>query len=511
MGNLYLISGESIIQTTDRISVNSVASELLLTNRRLILVDSTHSQLDPLVIPFASVVSLQGGWNNSGEPVITFTLTDPDSGGTQLLDLVFFQQPGEHRKEECDGWTQYLMDHIVLARQETIRTDAPASTREPGLHPSVHRWVAPDTLSPHTTIASSRPVPSGEMMTPVQNDTMGAIEDDEGSPAPFPNEQEVAEVSPVPLPGPELLDAVNAQKRDEIVSPVAADETGDSPAAESPVVANTLIPTTVPELEPELPEIIPTPLPDTPTAPPVTETSLSPIAAPESEQGSPEPFPIPFPVLHTDTQQPELPVTPTTIPEHEPELPETILPSENRVVVADEPAVHDTPPPLPASPSQTKLPVLAIGFILLVIAGSAGFFALYMAGGAARSHTAVTTPTLTLSPTPTPTPPQLIIPASGVWVRVGCNSTFVGWVGNPGSLRMVSGTGDQFYKIQNSDNLVQASFQKQEYTGDALTVEIYKEGKLVTHRIVTAPRGTIDFIIDAKTGNPPSLPTDLNK
>jgi hypothetical protein len=76
---------------------------------------------------------------------------------------------------------------------------------------------------------------------------------------------------------------------------------------------------------------------------------------------------------------------------------------------------------------------------------------------------------------------------------------------------MVSGTGDQFYKVQNSDDLVQASFQKQEYTGDTLTVEIYNQGKLITHRTVTAPRGTIDFIIDAKTGNPPSLPTDLTR
>ncbi|MCX6701345.1 MAG: hypothetical protein NTV68_15735 [Methanomicrobiales archaeon] len=509
MGNLYLDSGESIIQTTDRISVNSVASELLLTNRRIILVDSTHSEVDPLVIPFASIVSLQGGWNNSGEPVITFTLTDPDSGGTQLLDLVFFQQPGEHRKEECAGWAQYLIDHIVLARQETIRVDTLASTREPGLHPTIHRWVAPDLISPHSTITSSRPVPSGEMMIPEQNDALEVIEDDEDSPAPFPHEQEVAEDSPAPLPVQELSDDVNAQERDYVVSPVVADEQADVHAAESPAVPDALIPTTVPE--PELPETFPIPLPDTPTNLQVMETPRTQIPVPESEHGSPETFPIPFPVLHTDTPQPDLPITPTSVPESEPDLPETIFPSENSVVVADEPAVHGTPPPSRGSPRKTIPPIIAISIILLVIAGGAGFFALYLAERDAGSHHTIITPTLTQSPTPIPTLHQPIIPANGVWVRVGCNSSFVGWVGNPGSLRMVSGTGDQFYKIQNSDNLVQASFQKQEYTGDVMTVEVYKQGKLITDRAVTAPRGTIDFIIDAKTGNPPSLPTDLKE
>jgi hypothetical protein len=469
MGNLYLDSGESIIQTTDRISVNSIASDLLLTTRRLILVDSTHRRLDPLMISFATIVSLQGGWNSSGEPVITLTLMDPNGGGTQLLDLVFFQQSGEHRKEECDGWVQYLMDHIVLARQETIRADVPTSAREPGIHPSVRRWVAPDMIRPHTTIASSRPVPSGEVMTPVQTDALEVIEEEEGSTAPPTLFRErVAGSSP---------DSV--QEPDGIVFPFVPEEPADLPGAETSAVPDTVIQTTVPEQESETPETNIPPRPDEPTDLPVAETSAVPDA-----------------------------IIQTTVPEQGLETPETILPSGSTVFVADEPAAQGTPPPSPGSTCQTKLPVLAIGLIILAIAGSVGFFALYMAGGDAGSHNAGTIPTLTQSPTPTLLP-HLIIPANGVWVRVGCNSTFVGWVGNPGSLKMVSGTGDQFYKIQNSNDLVQVSFQKQEYSGDILTVEIYNQGKLITHRTVTAPRGTIDFIIDANTGNPPGLPTDL--
>ena len=108
MGNPYLNSGESLIQTTDRISVNSVSSDLLLTTRRLVLVDSTHPQSEPIQIPFTAIMSLRGGWNTDGDPIITLTLTDAgDPDSTYPLDLVFSQQAGEHRKEECDGWVEY--------------------------------------------------------------------------------------------------------------------------------------------------------------------------------------------------------------------------------------------------------------------------------------------------------------------------------------------------------------------------------------------------------------------
>ena len=694
MGNLYLDSGESIIQTTDRISVNTVASELLLTNRRLILVDSTHRGVDPLMIPFATIVSLQGGWNLVGEPVITLTLTDPEEGRTVFLDLVFYQQSGEHRKAECDAWAQYLMDHIVLARQDTIRTDVPPAAPKPGLHPSVRRWGAPDMIHPHTTVTQARPIPSGDVMTPPTG-ARGVVEDEAQAQSPstppgeeqeailpegivtpvadtltvqdsvipsaifvpepklpetptLPHEDKVeasptAEIPPVvsstvqespvmfPVPFPVLhmdcqqpeppvsstdssepvsRDTVNPQLTDiptispvpetpasyerfpvpfpvlhteiqhpefpvipmNISEPVSPDTVTSPPIVthvpetsrtvpESELVSPETItspptvtqiaetPTTVPEPVPVSSVILTSPLPNIPESPPVPKT---PTAVPESEPVLPNTIitpvidsPIPetptpvsesetisqkivtYPVASSPIQEtpitvaepepvsPETITTPPTVTQiteapitvPEPELPEPIHQSEPPVVAAPYLPAHKTAPPTPEkNPVPTKPPILAIVLLILIIAGGAGLY-VFMSGWNTGTHKHGITPAPTLLPTPSQ--PVIVIPENGIWILVSSNSTFVGSYGNPGSLQLVSGSGNEFYRIQHPDSLVQATFQKQEYSGDPLTINIYRNGTLITHRTITAPRGTIDLIIDAKTGNSPGLPTTI--
>ena len=476
MGTLYLNSGESIIQTTDRIGVNSSPSDLVLTTRRLILVDSTHGTAEPLMIPFATILSLQGGWNSNGDPVITLTLTDTGGvGSTQLLDLVFFQQSHEHRKEECDGWVKYLMDHIVLAHQKTICTDLPPADQERGMHPSIRRGVAPEMIRPHTTIASSRPVPSGEIMTPHQPDPLEVFtEEGEESPvAQIPVTPDVIDSSPVPEPESESPESTTPREPD-FESAIAPETCEESPVAQIPVTPDVIDSSPVPEHEPESPDTISSPLPED----------------------------IVLPEIHIEGASSMT----------------TISPPEPEIVAAGEPPAGEIPPKTPSSPSPPPVPgsrshtlivAIVIGMILLAIAGGVGFYSLSMTKNDNRGVPPSTTPTPAISQTPQI--PLVIIPQNGVWVRVVCNSTFLGWIGNPGSLHMVSGSGDQFYMIQNSDGLVQASFQKQEYTGDSLTIEIYNKGSLITHRTVRAPKGTIEFIIDANTGNPPGVPPSFTQ
>jgi len=521
MGTLYLNSGESIIQTTDRIGVNSIPSDLVLTTRRLILVDSTHGTAEPLMIPFATILSLQGGWNSNGDPVITLTLTDTGGmGSTQLLDLVFFQQSHEHRKEECDGWVKYLMDHIVLAHQKTICTYLPMADQERGMQPSIRRGVAPEMIRPHTSIVSSRPVPSGEVMTPHQPDPLEVFtEEGEESPvAQIPVTPDVIDSSPVPEHEPESPESTTPREPD-FESAIAPETCEVSPVAQIPVTPDVIDSSPVPEHEPESPESATPREPDFESAIAPETCEVSPVA--------------------------QIPVTPDVIdsspvPEHEPESPDTIssplpvdivlpeihregassmttiAPPEPKIITAGEPPAGEIPPKTPSSPSpapgsrsHTLIVAIMIGMIILAIAGGVGFYSLYLKKNDIRDAAPSITPTPSVSQTPTL--PQVTIPQNGVWVRVVCNSTFLGWIGNPGSLHMVSGSGDQFYMIQNSDGLVQASFQKQEYTGDSLTIEIYNKGSLITHRTVRAPKGTIELIIDANTGNPPGVPLGFTK
>jgi hypothetical protein len=100
---------------------------------------------------------------------------------------------------------------------------------------------------------------------------------------------------------------------------------------------------------------------------------------------------------------------------------------------------------------------------------------------------------------------SVIIPATGVWVRVSYPRDYYGWIGNSGSLRGVSGSGEQVYRIPDGEGIVQVQMYKTDNSGDTLTVEIYRDGKVISDRTVSIPKGSLELLIDAKTGNPPGI------
>ncbi len=57
MDSPYLESGESIVLTTDRVSVNSRQYDLLLTTKYLILIDIRYARFLPEKIPLQTVIS----------------------------------------------------------------------------------------------------------------------------------------------------------------------------------------------------------------------------------------------------------------------------------------------------------------------------------------------------------------------------------------------------------------------------------------------------------------------
>jgi hypothetical protein len=108
-----------------------------------------------------------------------------------------------------------------------------------------------------------------------------------------------------------------------------------------------------------------------------------------------------------------------------------------------------------------------------------------------------------------PTIPPVLVPQTGLWVRINFSGYYIGQVGNPDFLQPVSGTGNQFYKILNSDDLVQVAVEKQDNSGNPLSVEVYKEGILIYTRTITAPMGSIELLIDAKTARPPGITVNV--
>ena len=120
MGNPYLESDESIVLSTHNVIVKSARSEVILTNQRLILSDSSHTQFKPRTIPLAVIMTVTEAETTTGDPIINLSLATSD-GATQPLELVFSRKPREQRKQECDEWVQKLGELTAAARDEAAR------------------------------------------------------------------------------------------------------------------------------------------------------------------------------------------------------------------------------------------------------------------------------------------------------------------------------------------------------------------------------------------------------
>ena len=100
MSSPYLKRGESIILTTDRVSINSLLYEVLLTTRHLIHVDARYDQFLPQKIPLSSILSVKGGKIATGEPVITLIFSDNDNlSGSGPMVLYLYPATGRTKKK----------------------------------------------------------------------------------------------------------------------------------------------------------------------------------------------------------------------------------------------------------------------------------------------------------------------------------------------------------------------------------------------------------------------------
>jgi hypothetical protein len=209
----------------------------------------------------------------------------------------------------------------------------------------------------------------------------------------------------------------------------------------------------------------------------------------------------------------------------EPVLPEKVSPiiteATEPIVPVGEPeqksetlASRFHPPAAPSNKSKT-IAVMAIIIIFLALIGAGVIYSTSPQGNSGTPSEPVNTPTIppvtTTIPTPTvqqtvtpqatiilPTQPQVLIPPTGVWVRVIYPGNFTGSIGSAGKMRPVTGSVDQFYQVPTVDGIVQALIQKLDGSGNVLTAEVYRNGTMVKNVSITAPRGTIDLVIDLK-------------
>ncbi|MCX6682615.1 MAG: hypothetical protein NTY71_06485 [Methanoregula sp.] len=164
-----------------------------------------------------------------------------------------------------------------------------------------------------------------------------------------------------------------------------------------------------------------------------------------------------------------------------------------------------------------RIPLIAIPALLVIVVAVVGGAFTYVqiqhelsAGLTAPVPTitpqAIATPALAIRQTPAmqvispaASPPAVIIPRSGVWVRVQYNRTFIGSVGAKGVLKQVNATGDKFYQIAARDDIIDVSIAKQDGSTDLLAVEVYRDGTLVQRSKTSTPAGIVDLHVNLKS------------
>jgi len=584
-GSPYLESGESFILTTDRVRVNTVQYDLLLTTRYLILIDVRYAQFQPQMIPLLTIQSVKGGKTAHGDLVITLFFTETGRrDGSESMVLLFSQQPGEQRKRERDDWLKTLMGLIVSVRQETSYEGITAADPEIGIRPAKRHQIAPEIPHPYTKVVESRPAQIELTIIPDEPESPGISEEIQEIPeTSFPGEKPCPEVTPAPGTMEEAHAASGEQNEpmDTLLSPVPvvdeppvlSQEVSGSPDTlshseipisvefvqfphEEPVVQETPAPAMAPEEIPcegeadsgsqktvsvsllaavksltspsglsgganarltphsgseELsvasPEVMG--LPDTlePQKEPIKHQKTSKVeekpVVSQEESVSPDQPPLPEPVPFASHSVPG-----EDSPSSEPLPPETGTDDEPVQQSAPEatPPTKASPPPS-ADPGSRRLTFIVVAAIILIILGIAGVMVFYPQNPAEPGVKPTPLPTTAIEQTPQPTP--VIIPPTGVWVRVNYPHSYYGWVGNTGSIRGVNGSGEQIFKIPEIEGVVQVQMYKADNSGDTLTVEVYRDGEVISLRNVSTPMGSIELLIDAKTGNPPAMTPEV--
>ena len=118
MGSPYLNSDESIILSTHNILIDAAVSEVILTNRRLLIVDSGNVRFQHKEMSFAAIETVTTMESGSGDPAISLAVF-ARSGGTNPMQLVFTQQPRSQRTGERDEWSQKIKEQIDLMPEGT--------------------------------------------------------------------------------------------------------------------------------------------------------------------------------------------------------------------------------------------------------------------------------------------------------------------------------------------------------------------------------------------------------
>jgi hypothetical protein len=528
----YLSSDESLILSTQNIRIDNRSLDLMLTSRRLILIDNSVNPFHLRTIPLDSIIAVVAGMDVKGDPVFTLSHMDPSgSGAPQPMDFIFVQQKGKPRAKECNDWATTLNIHAAGARNVALSSGTLPYDPVKTIQPRMSATYMIETFSPRKPVIEGYPVRAGPVITPVSTKASvgGGIPAGIDEPAPLKN-IEMVEPFDSPMFSPQEPEKTDMPDKEEPASLQQAIAYGPS---ENQIIADAEEPVSSPQV-----------IASGPSENQIISDAEEPVSHQPAIASGTDEKPAISDAAHVWADAVRTAITPTpvipltlsseVIPERntiddktkadhiittqkEPvaEINKDVHPTDGIVTtgsVDDEsvepPGPKADPVPVaiyPLAPKISKTPTVLIAAIVIIILLVLGVVVI---GQFNRLNSGDTLPPVvvsivTIQPTPTPIP--TLVPSDGVWVRIDYPGNFIGEVGNHELMHPVSGSGVRIYKILWNDRIVKASAQKQENSGETLTVEVYKNGILIKRSSTRAPMGSVDILIDPITGQPPGI------
>lgn len=446
MDTLNLNTGEAIIRTTQTIIINGVRHEAVLTDRRLVLVESETGHIHE-DIPFEDISRADAGVNRIREPVITLSFNSPGRE-KRIRELIFIRLTGNRNVIELETCLAILKQHNVPVENSVRLTEDVRLDRVE----KANTGVLPDIET------VSRPaVPDWSGMGLSHRIRK-------------PQKEESPERSPLFLIAAVVFIIVVFASGAVIMGQIMY--TKNVPVNQS--VTRTDIPTNV------IPSPTLTPVPPqqetSQTAISVTMNSIPSygiwvrVSYPGNYSGY-----IGAPGRHLEVnssgiQLYQLPVQDTMI--------------EGFIEKGD------------GSAGKLEVEISNGGTIVSrsETAKPYGIIELHAPVGPAIGSNAEITPLpTTITASPYASLPRVSIPLSGVWVRIFYPGNFVGAIGANGQMRNINNTGDQFYQVSLTSGMIEGSVEKQDGSVRTLIIEVYKDGIQISQYFTSTPLGVVDI------------------
>jgi hypothetical protein len=217
MVNPYLNRDESIILTTHNVSFNSLVTELILTNQRLIIFDTRHIQFRYQTIPLTTIETVMAREDTQGNPVMYLSVAGMTlDSAPQSKEFIFLPQTSGERIQECESWIQQLKEQIASIRRQKILAMQPSQPEET------------DIIFEDTKATIIEPVPAGEAPPEINPEPPQSIV----SP-PFPEKSDIifddTKATIIePVPAGETPPEISQEPSESILSPLPAFTSGDT-------------------------------------------------------------------------------------------------------------------------------------------------------------------------------------------------------------------------------------------------------------------------------------------